>query len=141
MSYVIAKDGELPGILERKAWGKPIEGLLITAGVTLLIANLTDISSMSTVGSAGFLLIFAAVNGANVALASKTKSRSFISLIGMGLCLGALGSLIWQTVKNSPEQLWFLLIITAGAFLIEIGFRFFKGRTVYFSRDKKKTES
>ena len=141
LSYVIAKDGELPGILERKAWGKPIEGLLITAGVTLLIANLTDISSMSTVGSAGFLLIFAAVNGANVALASKTKSRSFISLIGMGLCLGALGSLIWQTVKNSPEQLWFLLIITAGAFLIEIGFRFFKGRTVYFSRDKKKTES
>jgi amino acid transporter len=58
LSYVIAKDGELPKTLETKIWGKPIEGLLITSGVTLLIANLADLSSMSTMGSAGFLLIF-----------------------------------------------------------------------------------
>ncbi|MDO9110285.1 MAG: APC family permease, partial [Desulfatirhabdiaceae bacterium] len=66
LSYVIAKDGELPRILERNTWGKHLEGLLITSGLTLLIANLADISSLSTMGSSGFLLIFAAVNGANV---------------------------------------------------------------------------
>ena len=82
LSYVIAKDGELPSILERKTWGKPIEGLLITSGVTLLIANLADLSSMSTMGSAGFLLIFAAVNGANVVLADDTQSKRSLSLIG-----------------------------------------------------------
>jgi amino acid transporter len=137
LSYVIAKDGELPSMLERKAWGKPIEGLFITTGVTLLVANLTDISSMSTMGSTGFLLIFAAVNGANVALAENTQSMSSLPLVGVGLCLGALGSLIWQTVNSSPGQLWFLLVMIGGAFLTEISFRLVTGRTVYFSKAKK----
>lgn len=123
LSYIIAKDGELPRVLEKKIWGRPVEGLLITAGVTLLIANLTDISSMSTMGSAGFLIIFAAVNGANVALAKDTHSRRSISLIGIGLCLAALGALIWQTGISSPEKLSFLLAIVGAAFFIEITFR------------------
>jgi len=137
LSYVIAKDGELPKILERKAWGKPIEGLLITSGVTLLIANLTDISSMSTMGSTGFLLIFALVNGANAALAKDTQSKRSLSLAGAALCLGALTSLIWQIVNSSPGQLWFLLVMTGGALLIEISFRVITRRTVYFSKAKQ----
>jgi amino acid transporter len=138
LSYAIAKDGELPSTLERKAWGKPIEGLMITTGVTLLIANLSDLSSMSMIGSTGFLLIFATVNGANVALAKETHSKRFLSLIGVGLCVGAIGSLIWQTVNSSPAQLWFLLMLTGGAFFIETSFRLITGRTVYFSKAKKK---
>ena len=139
LSYVIAKDGELPSILERKAWGKPIEGLLITSGVTLLIANLADLSSMSTMGSAGFLLIFAAVNGANVALAKDTQSRSSVSLIGVGLCLGALGSLIWQTGNSSPGKLWFLFAMIGASLLIEGSFRVMTGRTINLSNNKKKS--
>ena len=136
LSYVIAKEGELPEVLERKVWGRPIEGLLITAGATLLIANLTDISSMSTMGSTGFLIIFAGVNGANVVLAKHTQSKRFLSLIGVGLCVVALGCLIWQNIISSPGQLWFLLAMVGGAFLIEIFFRLISGRKEYFSKSK-----
>jgi amino acid transporter len=136
LSYTIAKDGELPAVLEKKVWGKPIEGLLITSAVTVLIANLVDLSSISMMGSAGFLLIFAAVNAANVALADDTKSKRLISVIGAGLCLGALGSLIWQTADNSPGQLWFLLAMIGAAFSIEIMFRVFTGRTMTLSKAK-----
>ena len=31
LSYCIARDGELPAFLERKVWGEPVEGVLITA--------------------------------------------------------------------------------------------------------------
>lgn len=136
LSYTIAKDGELPAALEKKVWGKPIEGLLITSGATVLIANLVDLSSISMMGSAGFLLIFAAVNGANVALAENTKSKRSLSLIGAGLCLAALGSLIWQTADNSPGQLWFLFAMIGAAFAIEIVFRIFAGRTITLSKTK-----
>jgi amino acid transporter len=136
LSYTIAKDGELPPILEKEVWGKPIEGLLITSGVTVLIANLVDLSSISMMGSAGFLLIFAAVNGANVVLADDTKSKRLLSLIGAGLCLAALGSLVWQTAANSPEQLWFLFAMIGAAFSIEIMFRVFTGRTMNLSKAK-----
>lgn len=134
LSYVIAKDGELPEALEIKAWGKPIEGVFITSGVTLLIANLVDLSSMSMMGSAGFLFIFAAVNGANVVLANDTQSKKSLSLLGVGLCLGALGSLIWQTATVSPRQLWFLFAMIVLAFAIEFFFRLFTGRILNLSK-------
>ena len=134
LSYIIARDGELPDVLERKAWGKPIEGLLITSGVTLLIANFADLSSMSTMGSAGFLLIFAAVNGANVVLANGTHSKSWLSLIGVVLCLSALASLLWQTAKNSPDHLAVLFVMAGAAFIIEITFRLTTGRTINLSK-------
>jgi len=137
LSYVIAKDGELPSILEKKAWGKPLDGLLITSGATLLIANLTELSSMSTMGSAGFLLIFAAVNGANLVLADDTRSSRLLSLIGIALCLGALGSLIWQTANDSPEQLWFLFAMVATAVFIELSFRIITGRKMNISKPRK----
>ena len=135
LSYVIAKDGELPAVLAKKVWNEPLEGLLITAGGTLLIANLFDLSSLSTMGSAGFLLIFAAVNGANARLAERTESRRWLSLTGMGLCLGALAALLWQTFSDQPARLLVLVAMLGLAFAIEAGFRLATGRPLRVAKD------
>jgi len=45
VSYIIAKDGELPKIIDKKVWNRPIEGLIITMVITLFIANFFDLSS------------------------------------------------------------------------------------------------
>ncbi len=137
LSYIIAKDGELPLLLERKVWNEPIEGLLITSGVTLLIANFVDLSDLSTMGSVGFLLIFAAVNGANAVLADETRSRSWLSLIGVGLCLGALVSLLWQAAGRSPHQIWIPFVMIGVAFIIEAAFRVATDRTIRLSKPSK----
>ena len=134
-SYVIAKDGELPHELERRVWSEPIEGLVITAAAALLIANLIDLSSLSTMGSAGFLVVFAAVNAANAKLAGDTGSRRWISLAGVGLCLGALGCLIWQTAVTSPSHLWILLVMVGASFLIEATFRTVTRRKIRIPKD------
>ena len=42
VSFIIAKEGELPEILEKKIWNRPVEGLLITSAATLLTANFFD---------------------------------------------------------------------------------------------------
>ena len=137
LSYIIAKDGELPEVLERKVWNEPIEGLLITSGATLLIANLVDLSNMSTMGSVGFLLIFAAVNAANARLAGQTRSRRGLSLLGVVLCLGALASLLWQSAQHSLQQLWIPVVMIGTAFLIEAGFRLATDRTISLSKSLK----
>lgn len=134
LSYIIARDGELPAVLEKKIWNKPMEGLLITSGITLLMANLVDLASISTMGSAGFLLIFAAVNGANLKLALETRSNRWLSLLGVCLCLGALASLLWQTAITSPRQLWIPFMMAAVAFFIEAAFRLATGRTIRLSK-------
>jgi amino acid transporter len=139
LSYIIARDGELPVALEKKVWNEPIEGLLITSGLTLFIANSVDLSSISTMGSAGFLLIFAAVNWANARLAAETRSRGWVSLAGVGLCLGALASLLWQTARSSPGQLLVLFVMAGAAFVIEVVFRVTTGRTINLSRGRRKS--
>jgi len=123
LSYVIAKDGELPEFLEKKIWNRPLEGLLITSGATLLIANLVNLSSMSTLGSVGFLLIFGAVNAANAVLARETDSKRWLSLSGVALCVGALISLLWQAARHSPNDFFFPFVMIAMAFSIEVIFR------------------
>jgi amino acid transporter len=126
LSYCIARDGELPAVLERKVWGKPAEGLLITAGLTLFVANALDITSIATLGSAGFLLIFAAVNAANARHASHTNSRAWISGGGAGACVAAFGALVWQTARTGPGKLWVLAAMVALAVMIEGGYRLAK---------------
>jgi amino acid transporter len=134
LSYIIAKDGELPSILERKVWNEPIEGLLITSVLTLLIANLVNLSSISMMGSVGFLLIFAAVNSGNAIVAHETQSKRWLSLVGAVFCLSALASLLWQTANRSPRQLWIPLVMIGAAFLIEVTFRVATNRKISLSK-------
>lgn len=126
LSYCIARDGELPAMLERKVWGQPMEGLLITAGLTLFVANVFDLTSIATLGSAGFLLIFAAVNAANAQHAPHTGSRGWISVAGAVACFLALGALVWQTTMTAPRKLWVLAVMVALAMAIEGGYRLAK---------------
>ncbi len=128
LSYVVAKEGELPKVLEKKIWKEPVEGLLITSVIALFTANLLNLSSISTIGSAGFLLIFAAVNGANALMHKKTNSNRYISILGVLVCLSALSALIWQTAVTRAANLWFLVLMIAVSFAIEFIYRTFKAR-------------
>jgi hypothetical protein len=107
--------------------------LLLTSGVTLLLANLVDLSSLSTMGSAGFLVIFAAVNAANARLASDTHSRRWLALTGVALCLGALAALLWQTAQTAPGRIWILVAMSVAAFTVELTFRLATARTLNLS--------
>jgi amino acid transporter len=130
VSYIIAKDGELPKILDKKVWNRPIEGLIITMVITLFIANLFDLSNISLMGSAGFLLIFTAVNIANVRLCKKTKSRKWISIAGTVACCSAFIILVVESGLSSP---WSVVILTAmivSSFIIEMLYRQVTGRVI-----------
>jgi len=81
MTYTIAKARELPAELERPIWNQPLEGLFITAGGTLVLANVMDLQSISTMGSAGFLIIFAVVNLAEARTSKQRGSRPWISIV------------------------------------------------------------
>lgn len=130
VSYIVAKDGELPDILEKKIWNRPVEGLLITSVLTLIAANVFDLSSISIMGSAGFLIIFAAVNASNARLYRKTSSKRWISMTGLIVCFIALITLIWYTLTNSPADLLILALMVASAFGIEFMYRRSTGRMI-----------
>ena len=130
LSYVIATDGELPAALEKKIWDQPVGGLLITALATVGVANFFDLSSISTMGSAGFLLVFAAVNAANAARSKRTQSLWWVSVLGMLSCLLALTALIWHAAVTDAEKLWVLAALLGLALFIEAGYRLIAHRAM-----------
>ncbi len=127
LSRSIAADGELPSSLEKTVWGQPVRGMLITAALTLVVANAFDLSSIATLGSAGFLLIFAAVNLANARRRGRDHA-AFISIIGASTCLVALGALVWQTAATDPGKIWVLVAMLALAGGVEVGYRALRRR-------------
>lgn len=129
LSYIIAKEGELPETLERKVWRRPIEGLLITCGLTLLVANLADLSRISVMGSAGFLIIFGAVNAAAFRLHRRIRCNRLLPATGFAACVSALAALTWQRSHAAPAEVIVLPILLAIAFGTEVLYRRWSGKT------------
>ncbi|MBH8577493.1 APC family permease [Nostocaceae cyanobacterium CENA369] len=120
LSYVIAQSKNQLHVLEKEVINKQHLGLFIISGLTLIFANFFDLSRISTMGSAGFLLIFAAVNLANVRLYRQTQNCRWISLLGACLCVAALIVLCAQTARTDPQALWVMAILLALAIGLDV---------------------
>ncbi len=136
LTFVIAKSGELPAELERSIRGQPLEGMIVFALLALLLVNFLPLSAIATMGSAGFLIIFFAVNLANLRLARETGSRAWISAVAMLACGFALGALCWQVwkVPATRPHLWVLVAMIALSFAVEIIYRAATKRQISIDR-------
>ncbi len=132
LAYIIAKSGELPTELERSIRRQHLEGTLITAALALIIANLVPLEAIATMGSAGFLLLFMAVNVANLRLARDTGSRAWISGLA-ALSTGFALVILCVEVDENPatrDHLWILAGMVLVSLGIEVAYRRITGRRV-----------
>ncbi|MBE0652002.1 MAG: APC family permease [Bacteroidales bacterium] len=118
VNFELAEDDEISHEFTTIFWNEPI-GLLVTAVLTLVIANIFNLESISTSGSAGFLLIFGLVNFVNYKLAKETSSLKFLSLSGFLLCFIALVALMVQQFRTRPEGAIIGLSIIVFAYILE----------------------
>ncbi len=118
--HILAGTHQLPNFLEAKRSEQLIESSLVLAGLTLVIANGFNLSSIATMGSAGFLIIFAAVNFANFKLSQRTHSYKLISLAGMIMCILSLMALTIETLMIAPQKLIYLLALLGIALIFGI---------------------
>lgn len=128
LGYSLAVDGELPEEFENKAWNSPVAGVLITAGLSLLLANTVDMHAIAILGSAGFLLIFAMVCAAAYKLAHKIGAHKLICGTGMIACLGAMTALLAHTVASDPRALLIFIAMLVVSYLFEWLYPRFSGR-------------
>ena len=132
LTYIVAKTGELPKTLERGFRGQHFEGVLMSAGLALIVANLVPLEAIATMGSAGFLILFLAVNVAAVRLAPETGGQVWIS--GLAALSTAIALIVLCVkVDENPatrNHLWILAGMIAASLLIEIVYRRVSGRTI-----------
>jgi amino acid transporter len=140
LAYIIARSGELPRELERTMRGQHLEGTLITAVLALVIANLVPLEAIATMGSAGFLLLFMAVNIAAVRLARDTGGRAWLSALAALSTAVALIVLCVEVDENpaTRNHLWILLGMILVSFGIELVYRSITGRQIHLLRNAHK---
>ncbi|NPA05505.1 MAG: amino acid permease [Crenarchaeota archaeon] len=130
VSYMVARYGELPKIVEKKIWKAGYEGLLMVAVLALLATNLLNLSGISLAGSTGFLIIFASVNFACAKLRRETRANPVLPVIGGIAATAALAILLYNSAIKRPEELIPVAIIVASSFIIEALYRAISGRRI-----------
>src|SRR2546421_999604 len=85
--YMIARDGELPIGLSRTEWKDASGGLLLTAALVTAVMLVFDLSGITMMGSAAFLLIYAAVNAGHLNVLKETEAKAAIVWLSLITCL------------------------------------------------------
>lgn len=119
VSYMIARDGELPEIFARTEWRDATGGLLITALLVILFILFFDLSGIAMMGSGAFLLIYAAVNAGHLRILDQTGAKKSIVIISLILCLVMFILLEIYTFKKSPLAIYTMVSLLIGSIVAE----------------------
>jgi amino acid transporter len=128
--YMIARDGELPAALSRTAWKGATGGLLLTAGLVVLMTLTFDLSGIAMMGSAAFLLVYAAVNAGHLSMLEQTGANALIVWLSLITCIAMFGVLGVYTYQQQPAAIAALAVIATASFAAEWAYRRWTGRTI-----------
>jgi amino acid transporter len=129
VTYMLARDGELPPMFEKKLWRRGTEGLFITAGLTLLFANVFELGGIAMMSSASILLLTVAVNVAHLRLYKHTGAEKHVLLVTVIANLAFFGALVYYQ-SRSPAALYTLIIVLILCFIGEWVYRGYSHRTM-----------
>jgi len=129
--YMIARDGELPAGLSRTEWkDATTSGLLLTAGLVVVVMLIFDLSGIAMMGSAAFLLIYAAVNAGHLRVLDQTGANAIIVWLSLLTCLAMFAVLCVYTYQEQPRAIAALILIAAASFAAEWAYRRWTGRRI-----------
>ena len=128
--YMIARDGELPAELSRTEWKDATGGLLLTAALVVLVTLCFDLSGIAMMGSAAFLLVYAAVNAGHLRVLKQTGANRILVWLSLLTCLVMFAILGVYTYQQQPPAIAALVLIAAASFAAEWLYRRFTGRTI-----------
>ena len=119
LTAMLAEVGQFPTFFGRGSPLGPKAGLLITAGIVLVVSNLVDLSAIASVGSACSLMIFLLVGVAGYRLRSETGALGVIILLGAATTAIVLVFFAVDTLRNAPETFVAIVAIAALAVVLD----------------------
>ena len=130
VSYLLAKNGELPLFFERKIWNRSTEGLFITSGLVILCANFLQLEGIGMLASASILMIQIAVNISHLRLLKETGAKPYLILASLFSSLIFFGMLIYYEFMNSKTILILFGFTVLFCFFVEWAYRKYSCRLI-----------
>ena len=127
LTAMLAGAGQFPTFFGRGSRLGPHAGLLITAGLVLVVANTVDLSAIASVGSACSLMIFLLVGASGYRLRSETGAIGAIVLLGIGATAIVLIFFAVDTLRNAPETFAAIVAIALLAVVLDFLWKRIRG--------------
>lgn len=134
VSYSLAKDGDLPDFFERKIWFKSVEGLYITAALSIAFAVFFNMNGIASITSTIFTLIYIFVLLSHFRLVKHVGGNKMILGFNITLLMGVFFALLYFQSRSQKTVLFGTLILIMGALAIEAFLRLFKKRSFALHR-------
>ena len=112
LTSMLANVGQFPPIFGRASRLGPHAGMLITAGIVLVVSNLVDLSAIASVGSACSLVIFLLVGVAAYRRRADTGANAVIVLVAIASTAVVLAFFAVDTLRNAPQTFTAIVAIT-----------------------------
>ncbi len=120
LGYIIAKEGELPAILDKERKHIPVMGVLFTLFFSLIMANTINLHEIAIIGSASFLLIFFIVNISAYKLHGEIDADRKIIAAACLVSAMALATLLIHTFSNNPKAILIFFSFIGISLLFEL---------------------
>lgn len=122
LGFRLAKDGQLPQILEREDRQIPTTGIMVTMILSMLLANSIDLTEIAIIGSGSFLLIFFIINMGAYRLSKAIGANKFTLLFASIISGAALLTLLIHTYASNTRAIIIFLSFILVSFLFELSY-------------------
>ncbi len=119
LTRMLASVGQFPPLFGRKTRRGAHVGLLITAALVLVMANLLDLSAIASLGSAIALCVFVLVALAGFRRRADTGANTVIALAAIGVSAIVLAFFAVDTLRNDPATFVAIIAITVLAVVLD----------------------
>lgn len=120
LGYVLAREGQLPEIFDKKVWNEPVMGVVVTAAISVLMANAINLKEIAIIGSASFLFIFALINASAFKLRKEIGGSRYIYIVAVLLSVTALMTLLINTFESNFRAILVFVAFICVSVLFEV---------------------
>lgn len=120
LGYVLAREGQLPEIFDKKVWNEPVMGVVVTAAISVLMANAINLKEIAIIGSASFLFIFALINASAFKLRKEIGGSRYIYIVAVLLSVTALMTLLINTFESNFRAIFVFVAFICVSVLFEM---------------------
>ena len=119
----LAEIGQFPPLLARKLGGRVSAGLLLEAGVCLVLAVVFKLDSIASIGSVVALLIFTLITVAHLRIRGETGASTTLLVLAIVAAVVVLVTFVFTSLIHEPASIVTLLGVLVLAVGLDYGWK------------------
>ena len=123
LSERLAETGQFPPLMARKFGGRASAGLLIQAGVCIVLAVAFNLDAIASIGSAVALLIFSLITVAHLRIRSETGANTPVLVLAIAAAAAVLVTFIFTTLIHEPASIVTLVAVIGLSIGLDYGWK------------------